>query len=63
MTLTQSILATQSTYTMAAIHVPLEILRRLEKDFRTFLWGHLVHKRGVHLLSWDRICSPKVQEV
>lgn len=62
LTLTQSVLAAQSTYTMVTIDVPLRVLQRLEREFKAFLWGHLVHKKGVHLLSGDQVYSSKAQK-
>ena len=59
MTLIQSVLATLPNYIMTVIHLPNEILTRLQKEFRAFLWGHPIDRKGMHLVAWHNICNPK----
>lgn len=38
---------------------PIFILGKMAKEYWAFLWGQLAGSKGLHLISWDQVCSPK----
>lgn len=46
---------------MQATKIPSSICDKLDKLNRNFLWGDTDEKGKIHLLSWDKVCKPKVK--
>lgn len=50
------------TYWFNLFKIPSGVVKRIEKMRRLFLWGGTSGtgaKRKIHLLNWEKICSPK----
>lgn len=48
------------SYSMQTASLPACVNKDVEKASRNFLWGSTNEKRKMHLISWERVCSPKV---
>ncbi len=57
-TLLRSVLSSIPVYLLSNTLVPVSVLRKLERLFRTFIWGHRGDRGGIHLLAWEVICQP-----
>ena len=62
LTLLQSVLFSTPTHCLSLVNVSNFLLTNIEKEFRTFLWGHPMDSKGIHIMSSDHICAPKDQE-
>ncbi|CAN1153418.1 Putative ribonuclease H protein At1g65750 [Linum perenne] len=58
-TLAKSVLAAIPTYAMQTSLIPATTCEEIDKKIRDFIWGSSDQGRKTHLVSWDRICSPK----
>ncbi|CAA7051323.1 unnamed protein product [Microthlaspi erraticum] len=58
-TLTRSVLSSIPVHIMSTIVLPQSIVTRLDKVARAFLWGDTEEKRRQHLVSWEKVCTPK----
>ncbi|XP_038972041.1 uncharacterized protein LOC120104629 [Phoenix dactylifera] len=58
LTLVRSVLCSMPVYIMAHTVVPKTVLVGIERLMRSFLWGSLGRGHGVHLVAWERVCSP-----
>ncbi|XP_039002873.1 uncharacterized protein LOC120129447 [Hibiscus syriacus] len=56
--LAKSVLNTLPTYAMQTSYLPKGVCEEIERLTRNFIWGHSDEKRGINLVSWDRICMP-----
>lgn len=61
LTLTRAVLSSFPVHLMSAIILPVSTLESLDKLSRTFLWGSIVEKKKQHLLTWKRVCKPKLE--
>lgn len=43
---------------MSSMIILTFVLERMQRD-ACFLWGHLIERRGLHLVSWKHFCTPK----
>ncbi|XP_073105176.1 uncharacterized protein [Elaeis guineensis] len=59
LTILQSTLSSVPLYLMSHCAIPLSVMDKIQRYFKAFLWGHNSGKRGLHLLSWNKICKPK----
>ncbi|KAJ4805062.1 RNA-directed DNA polymerase (reverse transcriptase)-related family protein [Rhynchospora pubera] len=58
--LAASVLSTIPIFFMSVFKLHVWVVRAMDRLRRDFLWkGTTVPARGVHLLSWDRVCLPK----
>ncbi|KAJ1685156.1 hypothetical protein LUZ63_016546 [Rhynchospora breviuscula] len=58
--LASSVLSTIPIFFMSVFKLPMWVIRAIDRIRREFIWkGVMVPNRGVHLLSWDRVCLPK----
>ncbi|XP_019156592.1 PREDICTED: uncharacterized protein LOC109153209 [Ipomoea nil] len=58
--LLKSIAQSLPIFTMSVFLLPMRTCDTLEKMFNRYWWGGgEAGKRGIHWLSWDRLCEPK----
>jgi hypothetical protein len=57
-TLIKSTLSNLPTYMMSLFPIPALVAKRIEKIQRDFLWGGLNDEGKMHLVKWDKVCSP-----
>ncbi|KAJ1689310.1 hypothetical protein LUZ63_013465 [Rhynchospora breviuscula] len=58
--LASSVLSTIPIFFMSVFKLPAWVIRSIDRIRRDFIWKGAVHPaKGVHLLSWDRVCLPK----
>jgi hypothetical protein len=43
---------------MSMFPIPALVAKRIEKIQRDFLWGGLNDEGKMHLVEWDKVCSP-----
>ncbi|XP_061375716.1 uncharacterized protein LOC133317851 [Gastrolobium bilobum] len=58
-TLASLVLTALPTYSMQTSVLPALICHDLEKHTRSFVWGSSASRRRVHLVNWEKLCSPK----
>ena len=58
-TLAKSALATIPSYIMQSMRIPNTVSTKIDCICRQFIWGASNVKRKVHLINWNKICSPK----
>ncbi|KAF7843689.1 reverse transcriptase [Senna tora] len=46
-------------YFMNAFFLPKKIHKQIDKTNRNFYWGHSIHQKKIHHISWKKICKPK----
>ncbi|KAL2924062.1 hypothetical protein RDABS01_015553, partial [Bienertia sinuspersici] len=56
--LISSTLSAIPIYSMQCLALPVSCLDRIEKIMRDFFWGSSDAKRRLHLVGWEKICSP-----
>lgn len=44
---------------MKVFNLPKKIHTQIEKLNRDFLWGHAENVKKTHLISWDKITTPR----
>ncbi|KAF7814701.1 reverse transcriptase [Senna tora] len=49
------------SYYMQCIPFPSKICKDLDKIMRDFFWSSDSQSKGMHMISWDTICKPKVE--
>lgn len=59
LTLTKSVLQSMPTYVMQTAYIPRFICDEIDKKCRSFLWGDSNEGKRVHLVNWNRVCTPK----
>jgi hypothetical protein len=57
-TLIKSTLLNLPTYMMSLFPIPTLMAKRIEKIQWNFLWGGLNDEGKMHLVGWDKVCSP-----
>jgi hypothetical protein len=57
-TLIKSTLSNLPTYMMSLFPIPALVAKRIEKIQRDFLWGGMNDEAKMHLVEWDKVCSP-----
>ncbi|XP_017239669.1 uncharacterized protein LOC108212453 [Daucus carota subsp. sativus] len=61
--LLQAVLDSLPIYWFNMFLIPRAVENNLEKIRRSFFWGSKevdgIERRGMHLLAWDKVCSPK----
>ncbi|KAJ4771126.1 RNA-directed DNA polymerase (reverse transcriptase)-related family protein [Rhynchospora pubera] len=58
--LASSVLSTIPIFFMSVFKLPIWVIRQIDKIRRSFIWkGASLQSKGIHLLSWDRVCLPK----
>ncbi|CAN1789663.1 Putative ribonuclease H protein At1g65750 [Linum perenne] len=58
-TLAQSVLAAIPAYAMQTSLLPVDTCKEIDKRIRNFVWGSSDEGKKIHLINWDRICTPK----
>ena len=58
LTLLKSTLSSIATYFLSQFTVPSGVADMIEKLQRDFLWGGLGDEHKIHLVWWDKACSP-----
>jgi hypothetical protein len=56
--LIKSTLSNLPTYMMSLFPIPALVAKRIEKIQRDFLWGGMNDETKLHLVEWDKVCSP-----
>lgn len=44
---------------MQTTSILASICNSIDKICRHFIWGYNDDKGGMHLMSWDKVCTPK----
>ena len=44
---------------MQCFQLPKETSRQIDKISRDFFWKKSHENKGMHMVSWDKICQPK----
>ena len=58
-TLISVVLQSMPLYTFSCFKVPETICNKLDATIRDFWWGHKNGTRKMHLIGWDKLCTPK----
>ncbi|XP_031100850.1 uncharacterized protein LOC116004818 [Ipomoea triloba] len=56
--LIKHVLTTIPLYTIAAVQLPRQVIKELERKFARFFWGTYEGKQKFHWASWEKICLP-----
>ncbi|KAL0907914.1 hypothetical protein M5K25_022368 [Dendrobium thyrsiflorum] len=59
--LIKSSLGTLINYQLAHSKVPMSVIDKIDRICRAFLWQDKQDHRGIHYVSWKKICLPKEQ--
>ncbi|KAJ1692316.1 hypothetical protein LUZ63_009014 [Rhynchospora breviuscula] len=58
--LVSSVLSTIPVYFMSVFVLPAWVIKEIDRVRRDFIWKNSANgSKGIHLLSWDRMCMPK----
>ncbi|KAJ3688916.1 hypothetical protein LUZ61_018080 [Rhynchospora tenuis] len=58
--LASSVLSSIPVYFMSVFKLPIWVIKAIDRIRRNFIWSSSTNQgRGMHLLSWDRVCLPK----
>ena len=60
LTLIKSTLSNLPTYFLSLFPIPADVIKRIDKIQRNFLWGSSEEEVKFHLVKWDSICRPYV---
>lgn len=55
----KAVLQAIPTYTMSCFRVPISICKEMEAICARFWWGDSGMKKGIHWMSWDKLCKQK----
>jgi hypothetical protein len=56
--LIKSTLSNLPTYMMSLFPIPALVAKQIEKIQRDFLWGGMNDEAKMHLVEWEKVCSP-----
>ncbi|XP_022001404.1 uncharacterized protein LOC110898836 [Helianthus annuus] len=62
-TLIQSVLESLPSYFLSLYQAPIKVLADLEAMIRRFLWGGSSDVKKLHWVAWDRVTSPKQENL
>jgi hypothetical protein len=57
-TLIKNTLSNLPTYFLSLFSIPIDVVNRLEKLRRDFLWGDLDNEPKFYLVNWKNVCTP-----
>ncbi|XP_056697347.1 uncharacterized protein [Spinacia oleracea] len=57
--LISSVINTMPSYYFQCLMLPKAVLKEINSTMARFLWGKGKDQRGIHLINWDKISSPK----
>ncbi|XP_056690476.1 uncharacterized protein [Spinacia oleracea] len=57
--LISSVINTMPSYYFQCLMLPEAVLKEINSTMARFLWGKGKDQRGIHLINWDKISSPK----
>jgi hypothetical protein len=58
LTLLKSTSSNLPTYLLSVFPIPADVVGRIKKIQRNFLWGSSEEETKFHLVRWDQVCSP-----
>ncbi|KAF7839819.1 DNA polymerase alpha subunit B [Senna tora] len=58
-TLVKSVTSAIHVYSMQSSVIPSSVCSELEKINRSFLWGSTTNQRRMHMVAWEKVCTPK----
>lgn len=58
--LISSVIQSMPSYIMQTAKIPATTCDNIEKLARSFLWNNSGNANNMHLLTWDKVCRPKV---
>lgn len=58
-TLIKATLANIPVYFLSLFVIPTQVVLQIKKIQRDFLWNGGGNDKGLYLVVWDRVCSPK----
>lgn len=59
LTLIKASLASIPIHHMSLFEKPVSVCHKMEMLQREFLWKGEEEDKGMHLVAWDRVCTPK----
>lgn len=58
-TIVQSVTSMIPNYIMLVHKIPMSICKDVDRINKNFLWGETGEKKKVHLMKWQKVCTPK----
>ena len=57
--LIKSVASPKPTHVMSCFRLPIGVTKKITSTLSHFWWGGSGNKKGIHWLSWDKVCTPK----
>lgn len=61
LTLAKSVIQAMPSYIMQSSIVPKTVCDEVDRLCRDFVWGDSQDHRNIHLINWQRVCSPTAE--
>lgn len=58
-TLLKAVLTSILTYFLSIFKIPVGVCKKMENLFRTFFWKGAEMLKGSHLVSWEKVTTPR----
>ena len=55
----KSVASPMPTHVMSCFRIPKGVTKKITSTLSHFWWGGSGNKKGIHWLSWDKVCTPK----